>query len=204
MSKLYEIPRGFQAPTWRLARAYPLPDEEYQRRERTEAIIVHHSQGQEWQSVDEIRTFHVRPVRAPEEWLEEFRDRWLARGGDPATWERAAADLWRPGRGWLDVGYQVLIQDGVAHAGRPEWAWGSHAPGWNDRSVGVCLVGDYTFRDPPFPQRRALIQELTRLLQVYPGARIMRHDEAVPNRTCPGGPWLAPILERLAMAGLYR
>lgn len=48
--------------------------------------------------------------------------------------------------GLLDIGYHFLIDlDGLVQETRPRWAMGSHTPGYNDDSVGVCLIGG---RDP--------------------------------------------------------
>lgn len=199
-------------PTWTPDRTYPLPPEEYTRRRRTRAIIVHHTAGPEAQLVERIRTFHVRPRAAPSSWVAKALE------ANPGATEAEVRAAWVPGRGWLDVGYHWLIRQGVAHPGRPEWAVGSHAAGAlpsgkivgrNSDTIGVALVGTYTYRDPPFPQRRALRQLLGELLARYPGAVILRHDQAMAevglpaHTTCPGCDWLAPILERLACAGLY-
>ncbi|XP_037922208.1 peptidoglycan-recognition protein LB-like isoform X2 [Hermetia illucens] len=47
-------------------------------------------------------------------------------------------------RGWSDVGYTFLIGgDGNVYEGRGFNVVGAHAPGYNDKSVGICLIGDW-------------------------------------------------------------
>jgi N-acetylmuramoyl-L-alanine amidase len=44
--------------------------------------------------------------------------------------------------GWLDIGYHFVIRrNGQIERGRPVDVQGSHARGFNDRSIGICLVG---------------------------------------------------------------
>lgn len=55
-----------------------------------------------------------------------------------------AAELrqWHLDRGWSDIGYHYVIRrSGRVEPGRALGAAGAHAQGYNDRSVGICLVG---------------------------------------------------------------
>ncbi len=46
------------------------------------------------------------------------------------------------GQGRLDIGYHFVIeQDGTTHKGLPLDAVGTHCPGFNHNSIGVCLAG---------------------------------------------------------------
>lgn len=48
-------------------------------------------------------------------------------------------------RGWNDIGYSYAIGgDGLVYQGRGFNVIGAHAPRYNDRSVGICLIGDWT------------------------------------------------------------
>jgi len=64
-----------------------------------------------------------------------------------ATWPsmKCNADIirkWHLAKGWLDIGYHYVInRDGSLEQGRPTWAVGAHAEGYNTTSIGVCLVG---------------------------------------------------------------
>lgn len=44
--------------------------------------------------------------------------------------------------GLLDIGYHYIVErDGAVVETRPMYAMGSHTPGFNHESVGVCLIG---------------------------------------------------------------
>lgn len=114
-------------------------------------------------------------------------------GGSATAFDRAH----RQERGWDMLGYHFVIGngrgsgDGEVEVGR-RWLLqrdGAHARGFNDRSVGICLVGDYTQGYPTEAQMRALV-ELTRHLQGrfgIPKERIHLHSEISPTGTlCPG------------------
>ena len=46
------------------------------------------------------------------------------------------------GFGWDGVGYhRVIGRDGVVEPGRPDYWIGAHVKGFNDVSLGVCLIG---------------------------------------------------------------
>ena len=45
-------------------------------------------------------------------------------------------------QGWLGIGYHfVILTDGTIQRGRPLEAIGSHVKGYNNCSVGICLIG---------------------------------------------------------------
>jgi len=46
---------------------------------------------------------------------------------------------------WWDIGYNFLVgEDGNAYEGRGWTSQGAHAPDWNSRSIGICIMGTYT------------------------------------------------------------
>lgn len=50
-------------------------------------------------------------------------------------------------RGWLGIGYHFVIKtDGEIQEGRPMDTVGAHASGFNDCSVGICLIGGCDIR----------------------------------------------------------
>jgi len=77
---------------------------------------------------------------------------------DPEPW----------GRGWDDIGYHwIITEDGALHAGRPEDEWGTQVAHFNDRSLGICLTGNFDKDYPTGPQINALISLLIRLVKKY-------------------------------------
>lgn len=56
---------------------------------------------------------------------------------------------WHLAQGWAGIGYHFVIRkDGTLEIGRPEYAVGSHAYGFNDRSIGIHLSGDFNSAAP--------------------------------------------------------
>ncbi|XP_054015846.1 peptidoglycan-recognition protein SC2-like [Hylaeus anthracinus] len=48
-------------------------------------------------------------------------------------------------RGWLDIGYNFVIgEDGNAYEGRGWDFVGAHAPPYNNQSIGICVIGDFS------------------------------------------------------------
>lgn len=49
---------------------------------------------------------------------------------------------WHIARGWSDIGYHYVVRrNGEVEEGRPLDVAGAHARGYNETSVGICLVG---------------------------------------------------------------
>lgn len=83
----------------------------------------------------------------------------------------AALDIdgWHRARGWLSIGYHwVIKRDGSIEPGRFVDQVGAHAgPEWNDRSIGICMVGglnedgktvEDNFTDAQYRSLRALLK----------------------------------------------
>ncbi len=98
--------------------------------------------------------------------------------------------MWHKQQGWLDVGYHYIIKrDGTCEQGRPENVVGSHVKDWNDRSVGVCLVGGIDdkgkFAANFTPAQMSTLRGLLGELKVaYPNADIKAHHDVAP-KACP-------------------
>ena len=72
------------------------------------------------------------------------------------------------GRGWDNIGYHwVILEDGTTVPGRPEDEWGTQVANFNDRSVGICLTGDFRTDIPTAKQIDALLVLLIRLVRKY-------------------------------------
>ncbi|CAF0746291.1 unnamed protein product [Brachionus calyciflorus] len=51
--------------------------------------------------------------------------------------------------GWADIGYSFIVgEDGNVYEGRGWSKVGAHAPGFNSNSIGICVIGDFTSRNP--------------------------------------------------------
>ncbi|MFM2357568.1 MAG: hypothetical protein RJA61_305 [Candidatus Parcubacteria bacterium] len=92
---------------------------------------------------------------------------------------------------WADIGYHYVITngnggpDGMLHKGRSIEKVGAHAPGRNDRSVAICLVGTDKFTDK---QKETLIDTIIVVCnhyKIFPSERtIQGHHEKCPGDGC--------------------
>ena len=96
----------------------------------------------------------------------------------------AEIETWHKARGWESIGYNLVIRRyGTIEPGRPLDAVGSHTLGYNQTSVGICLIGlgeDFT---PA--QWDALDDTISFLERLYPGAAVVGHRDLRPTE-CPG------------------
>jgi hypothetical protein len=106
------------------------------------------------------------------------------------------------GRGFPDIGYHYLIGNlGEIHPGRPPDEVGFHAAGHNQRSLGLCVIGDNTRPEHSwsFAQLDRLAEFVRYFRLFYPQARVLGH------RDLPGAATLCPgldVRELLAKLGL--
>lgn len=96
---------------------------------------------------------------------------------------------WHLARGWSGIGYHYVIEeDGRIIPGRPVFRdskkfWpGAHVRRYNNRSIGICLIGRDTFTDP---QMESLRFQLDGLKEIWPEAKIVGHCELDNSKTCP-------------------
>ena len=88
--------------------------------------------------------------------------------------------------GWAGIGYHFLIRaDGPIEKGRPQSAIGSHCPGANTGSLGICLSGNFEKTMPQAAQILALIWLLAKLMKSYNIVTILPHSAYVAT-ACPG------------------
>jgi len=106
--------------------------------------------------------------------------------------------------GWDDVGYHFVIgngsfsPDGAVEEGRPREATGAHARGFNEKSLGICLVGDFSDSMPTPCQVSSLAGLLSELLRIYGlGAEAILLHREVPGcvTECPGARFTRKYLE---------
>jgi N-acetylmuramoyl-L-alanine amidase len=101
-------------------------------------------------------------------------------------------DKWHRQRGFRRIGYHYVInRDGVVELGRMLDEAGAHAYGYNDCSVGICLVGgvnragkaENNFTPEQF---ESLKRKLEELLPKFPKAEILGHrDLPGVKKDCP-------------------
>jgi len=90
--------------------------------------------------------------------------------------------------GWEDIGYHYFIdKTGKVTAGRAENYHGAHTKGYNQKSIGICLAGNFDATLPTKEQEKALKILLQELQEKY----IFTTDEIYPhrefaNKTCYG------------------
>lgn len=100
--------------------------------------------------------------------------------------------------GWLDIGYHFLLDEvnGSVEiiSGRAPENVGAHALGFNDHSIGICMVGDFDIKPPPMKKVIKLVN-LIRAVQAtfeIKTAHVIGHRETYVLReqpiekTCPG------------------
>lgn len=142
-------------------------------------IIIHHSLTDDSRtlSFDAIRRFHTAPP--PE------------------------------GHGWRDIGYHFVIEQvGDRYhmlAGRPLHVGGAHTVGMNQKSVGVCLVGNFDDAAPsPALLKFAAYQVggLCAALNITTSREYIHpHSEYAP-KSCPGTQF--PFGDFVVMCGYYK
>lgn len=96
------------------------------------------------------------------------------------------------GRGWADIGYHFVIRlDGTVEAGRDETIPGAHVAGFNAGSIGVVYVGGLDAQGKSKDtrtgaQKAAMARLCKELVSAYPGARVLGHRDASPDRNGDG------------------
>uniref|UniRef100_A0A1V1FYX0 Peptidoglycan-recognition protein n=1 Tax=Reticulitermes speratus TaxID=60591 RepID=A0A1V1FYX0_9NEOP len=64
--------------------------------------------------------------------------------------------------GWNDIGYNFVVgEDGNVYEGRGWDNFGAHEPAYNSRSIGICIIGDFTARLP----NQAALNAVRQLIQ---------------------------------------
>jgi N-acetylmuramoyl-L-alanine amidase len=101
---------------------------------------------------------------------------------------KAFADYHVKHNKWPGIGYHYVIgKAGEVWMTNTPDTISYHATGYNSRSIGVCMVGN--FDQQPFggAQKTALLALLRYLLDVYPGVKfLLGHYETGAKKSCPG------------------
>lgn len=90
--------------------------------------------------------------------------------------------------GWKDIGYNyVITKNGVVEKGRAENQEGAHTIGYNSKSIGICISGNFDVTYPTVEQENALKELLGALQTKYkiPIENIVPHRKFA-RKTCYG------------------
>src|SRR3990167_9656144 len=97
-------------------------------------------------------------------------------------------EAWHLLKGWEGLGYHYVIhKDGAIWAGRPEHRNGAHTVGYNERSIGICMSGNFDLTRPTLPQinsLKSLLIDLTKRYNLNP-IKIVPH-RLFATKTCYG------------------
>lgn len=88
-------------------------------------------------------------------------------------------DNYHKSLGWEGFGYHYFIDKGGAlKAGRAENYHGAHTLGYNQKSIGICLAGNFDATLPTKEQTNTLAVLLTELRKKY----LIPRENVVPHR----------------------
>ena len=99
---------------------------------------------------------------------------------------------WHKNKKWSDIGYNIVIRrNGRVEVGRPLDHRGAHVAGYNNRALGICLIGgmsaEGTDENNFTPEQWLSLEDTLKWLRrVYPGAHVQGHREFPGvTKTCP-------------------
>jgi N-acetylmuramoyl-L-alanine amidase len=82
-------------------------------------------------------------------------------------------------------GHAESLVDGLVESARPRCWWGCHCLGFNQRSLGICLIGTNAFTPKQFLAARALVATLQEEYNI-PLANVLGHCETpMTTKSCP-------------------
>lgn len=101
-------------------------------------------------------------------------------------------------KGWSEIGYHFVIRrdEGplggyIEYGTRDLWEQGAHVKGYNDVSIGICMVGGVDINGKPEnnftdKQFESLLKTLVFLTSIFPRAKVLGHrDFPGVNKACP-------------------
>ena len=111
---------------------------------------------------------------------------------------------WHLDRGWDDIGYHFVIlnsypkqdmweyktpnfeSDGVLEIGRDVQICGAHTKNHNEKSIGICLVGDRSFSQNQYKTLLTLVKTLSSIYKIKIIKGHYEYDTGkAQGKTCP-------------------
>ena len=117
--------------------------------------------------------------------------------------------------GWEGIGYQFFIDiNGEVWRGRPEHYHGAHVKekGMNNKSIGICLAGNFDITLPTEKQVASLKELLSYVMSKYniPASKILPHrsyalnPDGKPYKSCYGSKlgdtWAADLVKQVPVS----
>lgn len=151
-------------------------------------IVIHHSASTDQRVNDWIG-------------IRKYHTSWRYR--DETVTEERARELLSQGKSgvvapWRDIGYHFGLEYDndilVYRSGRSLSMIGAHAAGFNDKSIGICVVGNYD-KVKPVPEQLSMLKDLVfKLQKIYSidAKNVIGHREVYTLlkepvvKTCPG------------------
>lgn len=104
----------------------------------------------------------------------------------------SAAEIhqWHLANGWSGIGYHYVVRkNGTIERGRPMDSVGAHVYGFNEKSIGIVVVGDFEQAIPKDAQLDAtarLMAELCTLYKIRPATQTIVGHRDLLITACPG------------------
>ncbi|CAH1099443.1 unnamed protein product [Psylliodes chrysocephalus] len=99
-------------------------------------------------------------------------------------------DFHQNNRSWADIGYSFAVgSDGRAYEGRGWSRVGAHAPTYNTKSIGICIIGDWREELPPEKQLTTVQQLITKGIRegyIMNDYKLVGHKQVREGTECPG------------------
>jgi len=107
---------------------------------------------------------------------------------DTSSHTMEQVDQWHKAKGWDGIGYNWFIEkNGTLKKGRDESKTGAHTIGYNDKSIGICLAGNFDLTLPTKEQEKSLAGLIASLRAKYaiPLENVVPHRKFA-KKTCYG------------------
>lgn len=96
-------------------------------------------------------------------------------------------------KGWVDIGYHMIIEEvnGVLKAieGRKPWVNGAHTIGQNEKSIGICCVGNFDSKTPSEKLYKFTAETIFKYYVKgynFGMMPVKRHSDYANYKSCPG------------------